>query len=503
MRDEGSSGFLRSPSFPGIDASVAAVSGEAGRPPTGAEARAAVERLRVQRVGGRFWGRRIEARGRVVRAELPEDADPWLGLAGSDSLVAQPNDEWALVAALLGITVEGVEDHHLLDELVRGLHATRYRDPFTDTATTVDQTIDLLSLWRDRFDENRDTAAILGIRGWKRAAMRGLFFDGMRSPPAVSRLPDVAEKGRRVAMWPSRVTDADVAAAMAAGFAIDRIEDGFVRSAGLGSDLTAPSSIVVDRQGIHYDPNGPSGLEQLLEHGVFGPALIARTQALVTRMVEADIGKYGAQVGEGNAFAGTEHRLRLLVIGQVDDDESVRLGGTLEVPDNRALLSRVRRDYPDAWIVYRPHPDVTAGHRRGAVDDAVSSGCADMVEPSGNLFILMRQANEVHVLTSLAGFEALLRDRPVVVHGRPFYAGWGLTDDRGGPFERRTRRLSIVELAAAALIVYPRYIDPVTRLPCPVEVVVDRLAAQPAAPTLLTRLRRLQGRARVTLAAVA
>jgi capsular polysaccharide export protein len=34
-----------------------------------------------------------------------------------------------------------------------------------------------------------------------------------------------------------------------------------------------------------------------------------------------------------------------------------------------------------------------------------------------------------------------------------------------------------VALVHAVLIDYPRYHDPVTGLPCPVEVVVDRLAA--------------------------
>ena len=33
-----------------------------------------------------------------------------------------------------------------------------------------------------------------------------------------------------------------------------RMEDGFIRSLGLGSALTAPASIVADRKGIYFDP---------------------------------------------------------------------------------------------------------------------------------------------------------------------------------------------------------------------------------------------------------
>jgi hypothetical protein len=64
---------------------------------------------------------------------------------------------------------------------------------------------------------------------------------------------------------------------------------------------------------------------------------------------------------------------------------------------------------------------------------------------------------------------------PVAVYRRPFYARWGLTTDiatidRGG-------RLSLEELVAGALILYPRYLDPVTRLPCPPEIIIEPLPA--------------------------
>jgi capsular polysaccharide export protein len=105
-------------------------------------------------------------------------------------------------------------------------------------------------------------------------------------------------------------------------------------------------------------------------------------------------------------------------------------------------------------------------------------------------------------LTSLTGFEALLRDCEVVTHGYPFYAGWGLTHDLAPPIDRRqARTVSRAELVAAALILYPRYLDPVTKLPCPPEVLIERLAAQPVPQeTLLTRLRKVQGRIRRGLA---
>jgi capsular polysaccharide export protein len=103
--------------------------------------------------------------------------------------------------------------------------------------------------------------------------------------------------------------------------------------------------------------------------------------------------------------------------------------------------------------------------------------------------------DEVHVNTSLAGFEALLREKPVSTYGVPFYAGWGLTTDLAPIPARRTAKRSIDELVAAALLLYPRYLDPVTGLPCPAETVVARLCdGGERDASLVVGLRRLQGK---------
>lgn len=82
-------------------------------------------------------------------------------------------------------------------------------------------------------------------------------------------------------------------------------------------------------------------------------------------------------------------------------------------------------------------------------------------------------------MTSLTGFEALLRGVPVTTLGAPFYAGWGLTRDLGAVPARRLagRRPSLEALVHATLVAYPRYRDPVSGRPCTVEVIADRLEA--------------------------
>ena len=162
---------------------------------------------------------------------------------------------------------------------------------------------------------------------------------------------------------------------------------------------------------------------------------------------------------------------------------------------NLDLLQRVRAVEPDAHIVYRPHPDVQAGLRRGHLSDAAILELADGIDTGSPLMALVQAVDEVHVLSSLTGFEALMRDRPVTVHGMPFYAGWGLTRDLAAPNQRRGRQLSLDQLVAGALILYPQYLDPVTRLPCGPEIMVERLASEAPSPgSWLVRLRTLQGK---------
>jgi len=183
----------------------------------------------------------------------------------------------------------------------------------------------------------------------------------------------------------------------------------------------------------------------------------------------------------------------VLVTGQVGDDRSVLCGGG--GLDNLELLRRARGHEPDAHIVFKPHPDVEAGHRKGHVPDARALEFADEIDRTSSIAALLDRVDAVHVLTSLAGFEALMRGREVVTHGVPFYAGWGLTRDLGAVPARRTRRRSLDELVAATLLLYPRYLDPVTRLPCDAETLVDRISGgQANVRSALIRWREFQGR---------
>jgi capsular polysaccharide export protein len=435
--------------------------------------------------------------------------DPWSVLPDAGLLVAHGDDEWVALARIAGVAVRihsagqfGTPEDSAatLDTAVaRHLAASRYTDPFTGAAATLGEIAAVLGLWRRLIAANRTIAAACGMAWWKRDEIRRFLWVPERTlqfaRTAAHALRLARKAGGAVAIWPSRVSPALLEQAGRQNTALVRVEDGFVRSVGLGSNLVPPSSVVVDRAGIHFDPAGPSDLETILATTDFTPAMRARAQTLCRTIIAAGISKYAAGPAADVAVRQSANRRLVLVPAQVEDDMSVLAGGG-GLHSNLELLRRARALEPDAEIWFRPHPDVDAGHRKGAVPDADALRYADRIVRGGGMAALLDQVDAVHVLTSLTGFEALIRGLDVTCHGTPFYAGWGLTRDLGTVPDRRGRRLDVDELAAGVLILYPRYLDPVTSLPCPPEVLIRRMA-QADAPNRLgwvAPLRRWQGR---------
>lgn len=132
---------------------------------------------------------------------------------------------------------------------------------------------------------------------------------------------------------------------------------------------------------------------------------------------------------------------------------------------------------------------MSSGNRKGRVESAQALLYADHMEQDASVVSCIEACDVVVTMTSLTGFDALLRNKQVVVHGRPFYAGWGLTQDCL-PVPRRSRSLSLDELVAGALLHYPLYWDPVLKGYTSCEAVLRRLLEQ---RTALEQSGSLQG----------
>ncbi|TXM74418.1 capsular biosynthesis protein [Methylobacterium sp. WL12] len=368
-------------------------------------------------------------------------------------------------------------------------------DPWTRAPIDREDCAERVAWLRARFSENARRAVYVGISRWKRPALDAFAVGPAGAPIHTMTTADAVAAAKRhdgqVLAWATRAPEALESACAAAGLPLARVEDGFLRSVGLGASLQPGASIVVDDRGIYYDPRRESRLSRILAEAEFPDALVARAKALRETIVARRLSKYnvGLAVAAGDWPAG---RRIVLVPGQVEDDASVRYGSP-NVRSNRALLQAARARNPDAFLLYKPHPDVEAGFRPGAIPEAEAIALADRIVSGLSIVDLLDRVHHVETMTSLAGFEALIRGLSVATHGRPFYAGWGLTEDLA-PGTDRGRTLALDELVAGALILYPRYLDPVAMKPCGPEQLLDRLsAARAAAPPSALALGRLGG----------
>ncbi len=382
---------------------------------------------------------------------------------------------WGLTTDLLQVERRGRS--RSLDELVAAalLLYPRYVDPLTGAPCEAERVVEHLTLQRQAFEQNAKRFFCLDIPLWRRPFVRGY----LRSPSAEIHFCADAKAARERGMtsgstavvWGIRGPETLQEELSRDGVGLWRMEDGFLRSVRLGSDLAPPGSLVVDSRGIYFDPRRPSDLEVLLETAEFSPEELQRARALRDFIVGAGISKYNPAPTSGFRPKAPEGSTVVLVPGQVVDDASVRLGSP-EILDNEGLLRAVRQARPEAYILYKPHPDVLSGNRKGHVGGP--EPLWDELVTEASIADCLAIADEVHTMTSLVGFEALLRGKRVATYGSPFYAGWGLTEDRLVT-PRRTRRLSVEQLVAGTLLRYPRYVSWETRSFCTAEDMVAEL----------------------------
>lgn len=111
-------------------------------------------------------------------------------------------------------------------------------------------------------------------------------------------------------------------------------------------------------------------------------------------------------------------------------------------PDDREIVNLAAKEHPGADILYVP----------GEEDRPVAESL-----PRMDLSWLLTRAVHAYTFDSPLGMDALVHHVPLTVMGRPFYAGYGLTDDRS-PVMRVERALSLETLFARTYLYRQRYI---------------------------------------------
>ena len=336
----------------------------------------------------------------------------------------------------------------------------RYVDPETGLRCEPERILDWMALQREQRERFPEQLYSPRVPLWKRKALKR-FLAGS---DLIDERKQPAPDGSTRVVWGLAESREPVI----------RVEDGFIRSVGLGADLVQPQSWVMDDVGMYYDATRPSRLEQLLENTEFEPGLLKRAVGLIESLKASGTTKYNTGARDWQRPRRNERVL--LVPGQVESDASIKFGSPV-VKTNLELLQAVREQNPGAWVVYKPHPDVVAGLRMpGGAEEQGERWCDQLILDQ-DMAHMLSQVDEVHTITSLTGFEALVRGLKVTCYGQPFYSGWGLTTDIH-PCQRRTRKRTLEELVAAALILYPSYISQVTGKFSTVETILHEIEMQ-------------------------
>lgn len=382
-----------------------------------------------------------------------------------------------------------------IDELAHAvlIDATRYFHPETGAPCEIETVIEHIALYRKMIANDPPRAVLHGFSMMKKkSGVPERFFPAtefVTDPRIIEDDPTlpVISWGKALEIGKGKLGDAPLPERPSR---IIRVEDGFTRSRGLGAAFVDPLSWIVDPFGIHYDHETLSLIEKTLIEHEFTSEERNRAADYRMKLIGLGISKYN--LARGAAWIRPEGRHVILVPGQVEDDMSIRYGSPA-VRTNRGLLEAVRARNPDAYILYRPHPDIVEGFRPGnPMDDG--NGIADEIDCNADIHDVLSKVDAVEVMTSLTGMEALMRGLPVTCHGLPFYAGWGLTNDLL-PCPKRGRRLTLDELVYVAYIATPRFIGPVSGHPITAEQALDALAAAPVIPPKAPRalIARLAG----------
>lgn len=235
------------------------------------------------------------------------------------------------------------------------------------------------------------------------------------------------DKNAKIIVWGYRYSDDISLLLKHKNIPIIRIEDGFIRSFGLGKDFIPPLSLVFDKGNLYYNASNdnPSDIHTALDAKPM-PYLDSMVQDIMKDIITHNITKYN--IDDVSPIIIETEKPILCVVGQVPNDASLKYGSLPKnIQNNTDLLKYARQYFPDHYILFKPHPDIMAGHVKGEDLQQIKE-YADVVDRSSSLISLINRADHILVMTSLAGLEAIIREKKVTVLGKPFYKGYGFCE---------------------------------------------------------------------------
>lgn len=336
---------------------------------------------------------------------------------------------------------------------------THYIDPISQKTLDIMTIMQFFARIKRHINLLSGNVIALGIRPWKKKD----FLNWIETPfnkidtvtddssfkEVSKRINSLGQEKTKIIVWGYKYSELIQEIQQAyPKIQIIRVEDGFIRSYGLGSDFFPPLSLSFDTGHLYYvhTEQGKSDFFGLLNQEPH----IKRVHALRNKIQEHHITKYNIETLE-ELDIKTSKKI-IFVPGQVAGDASLMHGGLpAHLKTDYDLLKQVRQDYPDSYILYKPHPDVYLGGRQEGEKDHQCSEFYDQIITDVSIISCIKAADKIITLTSQAGFDALIHGKSVHCYGHPFYKAF--TDNN-----------NVEQLIHTALIEYPIYKDEKTYL---------------------------------------
>ena len=173
---------------------------------------------------------------------------------------------------------------------------SRYVNPVTGTRCDILEALEYLELQTRMEKLNSSDIYCFGIRHWTRVNIKPFLSSNHNKVVFVKTVAAAKKAGIKkhdqVVIWGTREPPGLDELINITQKHLLSMEDGFLRSVGLGSDLVRPSSLVLDPEGIYFDPSQPSQLELLLANTTFSQALLQQAIRVRTKVIQSRLTKY-------------------------------------------------------------------------------------------------------------------------------------------------------------------------------------------------------------------
>lgn len=250
------------------------------------------------------------------------------------------------------------------------------------------------------------------------------------------------------------------------------IEDGFIRSVGIGLSKEPALSITLCGDTAYYDSYNVSSFEKVLNSDrVFTDEELTKAKDTIRLITENHISKYNDSPHLPVSI-GRDSSRKVLVVDQRYGDQSVFCAKANEKDFQRMLIEAIQ-DNPDADILIKRHPDAVKGEKGSYFSDKNVEFTRDidnvyLIDYDIHPHQLLEIVDKVYVCSSGLGFEALLYNKEVICYGVPFYSNWGITTDKINE-DRRVKNRSIEEVFYVSYIECSRYYSPHLHRVCSIE----------------------------------